>query len=373
MVKLFLGEKMKKFRFKLNKISITLLILGGLLSLTCIGWNIFNITEYFRVGLDATLKLISYILVIAVAVAVSVVCVSVIAFSYYIVTDSNLVLALGVIRSKTPLKNVTEVTYFKKQKKLVLYYADNDNSPESYTVIVIDEARRVNELALLNQTEFTERYKSLKEVGEVFSFAENNFMGVEMLTERIKKYRLVAMQALSTAIPFFNPLKIINPQVGGVADYQLDFKEIFTDIKNWLKGGYAITVCTGDLKRAENFCFELSGQGIASVINGGENKGVDIITKKLSRGFIFHEEKSVVIGSGNLFVKPVSARKIKSKKKGFFTAPEVGDFCVHEIHGIGRVLGNKKISTTEGTKDYVAVEYSGGDILYVPIFLQTKN
>ncbi|MBR2449275.1 MAG: transcription-repair coupling factor [Clostridia bacterium] len=240
------------------------------------------------------------------------------------------------------------------------YLADN-------TVIVIDEARRVNELALLNQTEFTERYKSLKEVGEVFSFAENNFMGVEMLTERIKKYRLVAMQALSTAIPFFNPLKIINPQVGGVADYQLDFKEIFTDIKNWLKGGYAITVCTGDLKRAENFCFELSGQGIASVINGGENKGVDIITKKLSRGFIFHEEKSVVIGSGNLFVKPVSARKIKSKKKGFFTAPEVGDFCVHEIHGIGRVLGNKKISTTEGTKDYVAVEYSGGDILYVPV------
>ena len=81
----------------------------------------------------------SYILVIAVAVAVSVVCVSVIAFSYYIVTDSNLVLALGVIRSKTPLKNVTEVTYFKKQKKLVLYYADNDNSPESYTVIVIDD------------------------------------------------------------------------------------------------------------------------------------------------------------------------------------------------------------------------------------------
>ena len=139
MVKLFLGEKMKKFRFKLNKISITLLILGGLLSLTCIGWNIFNITEYFRVGLDATLKLISYILVIAVAVAVSVVCVSVIAFSYYIVTDDDLVLALGVIRSKTPLKNVTEVTYFKKQKKLVLYYADNDNSPESYTVIVIDD------------------------------------------------------------------------------------------------------------------------------------------------------------------------------------------------------------------------------------------
>ncbi len=40
---------------------------------------------------------------------------------------------------------------------------------------------------------------------------------------------------------------------------------------------------------------------------------------------------------------------------------------MHEVHGIGRVLGSKKISTTEGTKDYVAVEYQGGDVLYVPV------
>ncbi len=235
------------------------------------------------------------------------------------------------------------------------------------TVVVIDEARRVHELATLTQTEFTERCASLLDAGEVFSFAKNNLSSLEDITSRLKNYRITAMQTLSTAIPFFNPLKIINPQSGGVADYQLDFKEVFTDINNWLKGGYSVTVCTGDMKKAENFGFELSGKGIASLINGTENKGVTIIPTKLSRGFIFHEEKVVVIGSGNLFVKPASARKLKSRKKGFFTAPEVGDYCVHEVHGIGRVLGNKKISTTEGTKDYVAVEYSGGDILYVPV------
>ena len=235
------------------------------------------------------------------------------------------------------------------------------------TVVIIDEAKRVHELAILMETEFNERFKSLFDGGEVFSFAEKNFNGVEYLTEKLKKYRTIALQALSTAIPFFNPLKIINPQVGGVADYQLDFKEIFTDIENWLHSGYSVTVCAGDRKRAENFNFELSVKGIASAIETDKLKGVNILTQKLSRGFIFHEEKAVVIGSGNLFAKPVSARKLKSKKNAFFTAPEVGDYCVHEIHGIGRVLGNKKISSTEGTKDYVAVEYSGGDILYVPV------
>ena len=236
------------------------------------------------------------------------------------------------------------------------------------TVVVIDEAKRVYDIAELNQTEFTERYKSLYSAGEVFSFANENFIGIDNLVGMLKKYRMVALQTLSTAIPFFNPLKILNPACGGVADYQLDFKEIFTDINNWLKTGYRVVVCTANRKRAENLNFDLSVNNVASSIDeNGKLQGVTITTEKLSRGFIFHEEKVVVIGSGNLYGKPVSARKIKAKKQAFFSAPEVGDYCVHEIHGIGKVLGSKKISSTEGTKDYVAVEYSGGDILYVPV------
>ncbi len=236
------------------------------------------------------------------------------------------------------------------------------------TVVIFEESKKVFELANLNYTEFSERFNSLSKDGEVFSFAKDNLISVEGLIEKCKEYRECAIQTLSTAIPFFNPLKIINPSNSGVADYQLDFKEVFTDIDNWLKSGYSITVCTGDLKRAENFNYELSLRGIASAIESSSRLlGVDIKIQKLAKGFVFHEEKAVLIGSGNLFVKPISAKRLKSKKQAFFTAPEVGDYCVHETHGIGRVLGNKKITSTEGTKDYVAVEYSGGDILYIPV------
>lgn len=236
------------------------------------------------------------------------------------------------------------------------------------TVIVFDESKRVKEIADLNYTEFTERYNSLLEGGEIFSFSNKNFINTDELTEKCKKFRLCAIQTLSTAIPFFNPLKIVNPQNSGVADYQLDFKEVFTDIDNWLKSGYSITVCAGELKRAEKFNYELSLKGIASSIESqGRLTGVDIRLQKLESGFIFHEEKAVVIGSGNLFAKTATSKRIKKNKGAFFSAPEVGDYCVHEVHGIGRVLGNKKISSTEGTKDYVAVEYSGGDLLYVPV------
>ncbi len=239
---------------------------------------------------------------------------------------------------------------------------------DKQTLVVIDEGKRVKELAELQWTEFSERYNSLVEGGETFTFAKENFSDVESLTSKLKEFRLLAVQTLSTAIPFFNPLKIINPQSGSVADYQLDFKEVFSDIDNWLKGGYSILVCTGDRKRADNLNYELSLRDIASAVDLNlPLKGVQVTSQKLSRGFIFHEEKTVVIGSGNLYAKPVSARRLKSKNAAFFTAPEVGDYCVHEVHGIGRVLGNKKISSTEGTKDYVAVEYAGGDMLYIPV------
>ena len=61
------------------------------------------------------------------------------------------------------------------------------------TVVIIDEAKRVKELADLNFTEFTERYHSLRVAGEVFTFAEKNFCSIDTLTERLKKYRLCAL------------------------------------------------------------------------------------------------------------------------------------------------------------------------------------
>jgi len=236
------------------------------------------------------------------------------------------------------------------------------------TVVVVDECKRVYEMAELIEKEFTERYKSLLESGEVFSFQQENLIGLERLSTELKKFRITAVQALSTGVRLFNPLKIINANVGGVVDYQLDFKEVFTDIENWLRTGYKVLVCTANLSRAERFSLELSGMGIASSINTkSEFKGVCISSEKLARGFIFHEEKIVVIGSGNLYAKPAVQKKLTSKKQVFFSAPETGDYCAHEVHGVGRVLGVKKISSTEGTKDYVAVEYAGGDILYIPV------
>ena len=238
----------------------------------------------------------------------------------------------------------------------------------SQTVVVYDEAKALDELFSLHEKEFLERFNGLYEDGEVLKSAKNTLFDKSFIYEGLKKYRQSAVQTLSTAIPFFNPLAIINPQTSGMANYHLDFNEVYRDISNWLYSGYSILVFTGNDRRTESFSLELSKLNIASTtIKPSKFNGVVISSKTLSSGFVFHEEKVVVIGSGNLYSRQEQTKKFKSKKQTFFTAPEVGDYCVHETHGIGKVLGVKKISTLESTKDYIAVLYAGGDVLYVPV------
>ncbi len=94
--------------------------------------------------------------------------------------------------------------------------------------------------------------------------------------------------------------------------------------------------------------------------------GVCILDEHLDKGMVLHECKLAVIGTGDLYTKAQDTRRIRRKRGDMFSAPEVGDFVVHEKHGIGRAVGMKKIETTDGTKEYVAISYKDGDMLYVP-------
>jgi transcription-repair coupling factor (superfamily II helicase) len=240
----------------------------------------------------------------------------------------------------------------------------------SDTAIIFDEEKKANETISLVETEFLERFKTLSKAGEVFDFQQKGIIKKEYVIERLKDFKKATLSLLSTSVNLFSPLKIINPKIGGITNYKLDFGQVYKDIDNWLKTGYSVVVLTNNVKRSENFSSDLSSYGIASSIDKELSlKGVEILSEPLSCGFVYHESKVAVIGSGNLYTSNQNAQfKTKRKAKAsFFTAPEVGDYCVHETHGVGKVIGTKRISSTESTKDYIAVEYAGSDLLYVPV------
>ncbi len=268
------------------------------------------------------------------------------------------------------LESNTEIGGFSVLMPLLKNTSGNvlDFMPDD-TVVIFDECKQLSDGLELILKEHKERCKNLILNGEAFGFSYYQFSDEQEVIANLITKRTGALQTLTTAITFFNPLKTFTLRCGTVARYQMKFNEFLQDVNNWLFSGYRILVVCDTPERAKKMNFDLSDNGIASSIDTDNPSftGVAIVNGVLENGFIYHENKIAVIGSGDLYARKPAEKKLKKKKNEFFSAPEAGDYAVHEIHGIGVVRGTKRISTTEGTKDYIAVEYSGGDVLYVPV------
>ena len=91
----------------------------------------------------------------------------------------------------------------------------------------------------------------------------------------------------------------------------------------------------------------------------------------LHRGFEYPLLKLVIITEGDLF--GVEKKRRKRKKAAYegtkiasFSDLAVGDYVVHEDHGLGIYLGIEKIQRDRVTKDYLKIEYGDGGKLYIP-------
>lgn len=243
-----------------------------------------------------------------------------------------------------------------------------DLLPENIA-IVFDECKAVSDRLRAVLKEHEERFKDLSEGGEVCGFSRQQLLSEEEFLKGVSRYLNVALQTFTTDLRFFRPLRTYNLHSVPSPTYLNNVPALCDDVKRWLSGGYRILIFAGGVKRYEKICEVLHDAyiGVNPVPYAlSALKDVSVSSDNLDKGFILHEAKLAVIGSGDIFTKPVQKR-IKKRRGDMFAAPEIGDFAVHEKHGVGKITGTKKIETTDGIKEYVAIEYRGGDVLYVPV------
>lgn len=235
--------------------------------------------------------------------------------------------------------------------------------------VIFDEAKFVNENILALEKEHAERVLTLQRSGQAFDFTFNHYLDHQLILKEISSCKTMAFQLMTTEIPFFKVLNQFRFNTGRVSRYHLKFDELFIDLKNWVKSAYKVVICCGSKERAERLAIEISKNNIICQLTDAPSNfpGVYVLSNYLTGGVIFHEGKVVVIGTCDLYLGAKDKKKVRLRRKDTFDAPNVGDFAVHEKHGIGVVRGTEKITSLEGTKDYIALEYLGGDVLYVPV------
>lgn len=80
------------------------------------------------------MKIFSHAAMVVITALLIIFVLSVMVYGRYVLTDKYFVQYFGFIKIKTPIKNLVQITHFRKSDKLVLYFDD-----QKYTVIVIDK------------------------------------------------------------------------------------------------------------------------------------------------------------------------------------------------------------------------------------------
>lgn len=112
-----------------------MLIAGLALCLAAIGLTSWQFADFLRAGhTDDPLEWCKFGLLYGVSAALALLIIAMFIRSEYVLTDRELTLVFGFVRSKYPLEGIASIHLFKGANKLVVYFEDERNK---YMAIVI--------------------------------------------------------------------------------------------------------------------------------------------------------------------------------------------------------------------------------------------
>ncbi|MCX6525420.1 MAG: DEAD/DEAH box helicase, partial [Actinobacteria bacterium] len=151
-------------------------------------------------------------------------------------------------------------------------------------------------------------------------------------------------------------------------------------LRQLIAEGYAVVVCAdgeGSASRIEkllsqhglSFPIRISDDGTAPNPADLRSAGGSIVHAPLERGCILPAVKLALLAEADLTGRRRTHRAAKAPRREaqrFFEDLKVGDHVVHHVHGVGRFDGMVTRSMGGAERDYLLLEYRGGDKLYVP-------
>ena len=147
------------------------------------------------------------------------------------------------------------------------------------------------------------------------------------------------------------------------------------DLQQFKKNGYRVLLLSGSETRGRRLCEDLQDFDLTASYEGNFEREImpgEIMVARgnLRRGFEYPALRFVVVTEGDIFgAKKKKKRKVKQYNGAAihsFNDLKIGDYVVHENHGLGIYQGIEKIEKDHVTKDYLKVAYAAGSNLYVP-------
>ena len=246
--------------------------------------------------------------------------------------------------------------------------------PEEHSMIFLDEPVHLREEGEAVELEFRESMISRSEKGYVLPGQMQLVCSAALTASRMNDYRCLGLTALAAGDSFFLPECIVSVHARSVPAYNKSFDTLVSDLKKYKLQKYRIVIISASRTRAKRLAGDLTERGLTSFYSENPDRILgdgEIMTYygNIAHGFEYPQIRFIVIAETDIFGPARKTKKVKRHYDGEsirdFAELKVGDYVVHEDHGIGVYRGVEKIEVDGIAKDYIKIEYGGGGTLYI--------
>lgn len=261
------------------------------------------------------------------------------------------------------------LSYFCQKRVGLLDYFEPEDS-----ILFFDELTRSVERGRQTEVEFSESMKQRLAMGYILPGQMKELFGFREVMGKLEHYSCVSLSSLDSKTNGFKSNGSFGIHVKSVSSYNNSMELLIKDLERYRRNGYRVILLSGSRTRAKRLAYDLFNEGLSSFYTEDYDHEVlagqiMVCYGKVHRGYEYPILQFAVITESDIFGEEKKKKKRRRTYEGeqisSFRDLSVGDYVVHENHGLGIYRGIEKIEVDKKVKDYIKIEYAGGSNLYI--------
>ncbi len=247
--------------------------------------------------------------------------------------------------------------YFYPEPEYIWDYLGSDG------LIAVDDPDRILETLELTDREKASDFTLNLERGTAVPRDRESLSGTEDLLKLFRERDLTVFTPFPKRVRGIENFdKVYDIRSRQPMSFEGKMNVLSAEISSYIKRGYRVNIVSASEERLAN---------LREFAEREDLKGINFLSGSLTRGIELGSDKKVWLTDTDIFGHQRKSKKRKPRTRNqmlsSFSGLSIGDYVVHENHGIGKFDGIHKLKVEGEIKDYIKIRYQGKDLLYVPV------
>ena len=280
-------------------------------------------------------------------------------------------------RLRTDADSVEAGTPFRRMRAWISVLTDRTASAADWfgpDIVLLAEPDRLRERIGERLQGFAEDLNNAMGRGEAVKEQENLMRGWEEIRDGLRSYPMGLLTEMLLGLGGIRPTASFAAEAVSLTGYGGQIRNLKNDLSGWREKGYRVLLLSGGEARGQRLAETLGEMGekarFCSAPEMPEKGEALILPMTLSRGFVLKDCGAAVVSDADIWgegYRKSRSRKHSGERISTFTDLKVGDYVVHEDHGVGLYRGTTRIQSEGTWRDYLLIQYNGNDKLYLPV------